>query len=120
MISSATIASTITSVRQCTHDQSALSVIDHDVVFVGRDDFGTSLDRVAPPADFQSLSSLRTHASFGLHLCNILQAGHASRKDMFGRDANLIVSVRSPVGTGVPKTGQRITISDITFGPSGC
>ena len=38
---------------------------------------------------------------------------------MFGRDANLIVSVRSPVGTGVPKTGQRITISDITFGPSG-
>jgi hypothetical protein len=38
---------------------------------------------------------------------------------MFGRDANLIVSVRSPVGTGVPKTGQPITISDITFGPSG-
>ena len=38
---------------------------------------------------------------------------------MSGRDANLIVSVRSPVGTGVPKTGQRITISDITFEPSG-
>ena len=38
---------------------------------------------------------------------------------MFGRDANLIVSVRSPVGTGVPKIGQRIKISDITFGPSG-
>jgi hypothetical protein len=38
---------------------------------------------------------------------------------MFGRDANLIVSVRSPVGTGVWKIGQRITISDITFGPSG-
>jgi hypothetical protein len=38
---------------------------------------------------------------------------------MSGRDANLIVSVRSPVGTGVPKTVQRITISDITFEPSG-
>ena len=38
---------------------------------------------------------------------------------MSGRDANLIVSVRSPVGTGVPETGQRITISDITFEPSG-
>ena len=25
---------------------------------------------------------------------------------MFGRDANLIVSVRSPVGTGVPRTGH--------------
>jgi hypothetical protein len=70
-------------------------------------------------ADFQSLSSLRIHASFGLHLCTILQAGHWSRKGMSGRDANLIVSVRNPVGTGVPKTGQRITISDITFEPSG-
>ena len=38
---------------------------------------------------------------------------------MSGRDANLIVSVRSPVGTGVPKTGQWITISHITFEPSG-
>jgi hypothetical protein len=38
---------------------------------------------------------------------------------MSGRDANLIVSVRSPVGTGVRKTGQRITISDITFELSG-
>jgi hypothetical protein len=70
-------------------------------------------------ADFQSVSSLRIHASFGLQLCNILQAGHSSRKDMSGRDANLIVSVRSPVGTGVLKTGQRITISHITFEPSG-
>jgi hypothetical protein len=43
---------------------------------------------------------------------------------MFDRDANLIVSVRSPVGTGVWKIGQRITISDITGpdvkGPSHC
>ena len=34
---------------------------------------------------------------------------------MFGSDANLIVSVRSPVGTGMPNTGQRITISDARF-----
>jgi hypothetical protein len=85
-------------------------VIDHYV---------NQIKRSSMAADFQSLSSLRIHASFGLHLCTILQAGHWSRKGMSGRDANLIVSVRSPVGTGVRKTGQRITISDITFGPSG-
>jgi hypothetical protein len=71
-----------------------------------------------PFRQLQSLSPLRTHASFGFHLCNFLHTGHRSRKDMFGRDASWIVSVRNPVGTSVWKTGQRITISDITFGPS--
>jgi hypothetical protein len=38
----------------------------------------------------------------------LLASWQRSRKGMSGSVANMIVSVRSPVGTGVPKTGQRL------------
>src|ERR1700733_6361274 len=60
-------------------------------------------------------SSFCTHACFRSHWWSFRQAGHCSGIVIPDSDSNLIVSVVSPVGTGVPGIGQRIMMLGLTY-----
>jgi hypothetical protein len=59
--------------------------------------------------------SLATQAPFFFHLWCLRHAGQCSDSSRSDKDSNLIFSVVSPVGTGLPRIGQRITMSGIRY-----
>src|SRR5579863_8451734 len=60
-------------------------------------------------------ASFSTHACFRSHWWSFKQAGHCSGIVIPDSDSNLIVSVVSPVGTGIPRIGQRIMMLGIIY-----
>jgi hypothetical protein len=60
-------------------------------------------------------ASFSTHASFRCHWWTLEQAGQSSGIMIPESDSNLIFSVVSPVGTGIPRIGQRIMMLGIMY-----